>query len=95
MNEEETLLEAMTRVRPEVLNEQTLKLYNVIMKVIDERDKLRKKYETALEVILEYGEPPCEKDNFMDKNTDYCSMKCGADEETFKKCWDRYIEQRK
>lgn len=37
---EETLLEQMTRVRPEVLNEETLKLFNKIMEVIDERDKL-------------------------------------------------------
>ena len=40
MMNEETLLEQMTRVRPEVLNEEGLKLFNKIMEVIDERDKL-------------------------------------------------------
>ena len=40
---EETLLEQMTRVRPEVLNEETLKLFNKIMEVIDERDELQQK----------------------------------------------------
>lgn len=37
---EETLLEQMTRVRPEVLDENALKLFNKIMEVIDERDEL-------------------------------------------------------
>lgn len=40
MNEEESMLEELTKVRPEVLNEPTLKLFNEIMKVIDERDEL-------------------------------------------------------
>ena len=40
-NEEiEKLIEDMTKVRPEMLNEEALKLFNTIMKIIDERDKL-------------------------------------------------------
>ena len=42
-NEEiEKLIEDMTKVRPEMLNEEVLKLFNTIMKIIDERDTLIK-----------------------------------------------------
>ena len=53
---------------------------------------LEQKYDKTLEILANRW-PPCEKDGFMDKNTDYCSMNCGVDEEIFKKCWDKYIEQ--
>lgn len=36
----EKLIEDMTKVRPEMLNEDGLKLFNTIMKIIDERDTL-------------------------------------------------------
>ena len=40
-NEEiENLIEDMTKVRPEMLNEEALKLFNTITKIIDERDTL-------------------------------------------------------
>lgn len=40
-NEEiEKIIEDMTKVRPEMLNEEALKLFNTIMKIIDERDTL-------------------------------------------------------
>lgn len=40
-NEEiEKLIEDMTKVRSEMLNEDGLKLFNTIMKIIDERDTL-------------------------------------------------------
>lgn len=38
----ENLIEQMTKVRPEMLNEEALKLFNTIMAVLDERDKLIK-----------------------------------------------------
>lgn len=42
-NEEiEKLIEDMTKVRSEMLNEEALKLFNTIMKIIDERDTLIK-----------------------------------------------------
>ena len=42
-NEEiENLIEDMTKVRPEMLNEEALKLFNTIMKILDERDTLIK-----------------------------------------------------
>ena len=41
INEEiEKLIEDMTKVRPEMLNEEALKLFNTIMKLLDERDTL-------------------------------------------------------
>lgn len=41
INEEiENLIEDMTKVRPEMLNEEALKLFNTIMKILDERDTL-------------------------------------------------------
>ena len=36
------LIEDMTKVRPEMLNEEALKLFNTIMKILDERDTLIK-----------------------------------------------------
>ena len=36
----EKLIEDMTKVRPEMLNEEALKLFNTIMKILDERDTL-------------------------------------------------------
>lgn len=38
----EKLIEDMTKVRPEMLNEEGLKLFNTIMKILDERDTLIK-----------------------------------------------------
>lgn len=55
-------------------------------------EELIKKYDKALELLSEYN-MPCEIDDFMNKNVDYCSMNCSVDEEVFKKCWNRYIEQ--
>lgn len=38
----ENLIEELTKVRPEMLNEEALKLFNTIMAILDERDKLIK-----------------------------------------------------
>lgn len=57
-----------------------------------EKHVLEQKYDKALSILANFW-PPCAQDGFMDKNTDYCTLKCGVDEEIFKKCWDRYIEQ--
>ena len=37
----ENLIEELTKVRPEMLNEEALKLFNTIMAVLDERDELK------------------------------------------------------
>lgn len=65
----------------------------VYQELVDkEKHELEQKYDKVLEILANF-EPPCEQDGFMDQNTDYCSLNCGCDEEIFKKCWDKYIEQ--
>lgn len=36
----DNLIEELTKVRPEMLNEEALKLFNTIMAILDERDEL-------------------------------------------------------
>lgn len=67
-------------------------LFNEMTNWKEESNQLQKKYNTSLSMLVNHY-PPCEIDGFMDKNTDYCSINCGVDEEIFKKCWDRYITQ--
>ena len=38
----ENLIEKLTKVRPEMLNEESLKLFNTIMLALNDRDKLIK-----------------------------------------------------
>lgn len=91
MNKEESMLDELTKVRPEVLDENALKLFNEIMDLIDERDILREKYNKALDILLDF-DMPCEIDDFNTTDIEWCSKNCSNDEETFKKCWNRYIE---
>ena len=51
-------------------------------------------YEKAIEILIELYGVPCELDGFMDKEIEYCSRNCSANEEIFKKCWKKYIERR-
>lgn len=56
-NEEvERFLEDMTKVRPEMLNDEALKLFNTIMKVLDERDNLIKERDYYKARYLEFNE---------------------------------------
>ena len=41
----ESLIEELTKVRPSMLNDEALKLFNTIMAILDERDKLKKEIE--------------------------------------------------
>lgn len=41
----ENLIEELTKVRPSMLNDEALKLFNTIMAILDERDKLIKEKE--------------------------------------------------
>lgn len=50
------LLEAMTKVRPEMLNEEALKLFNTIMKIIDERDTLITERDYYKQRYLEFND---------------------------------------
>lgn len=54
-------------------------------------EKLQRELDCALGILSE--NPPCERDDFMDNHTDYCSLNCGVDEEIFKKCWLMYIDE--
>ena len=54
-------------------------------------EKLQRELDCALTILSE--NPPCERDDFMDNHTDYCSLNCGVDEEIFKKCWLMYIDE--
>lgn len=53
---------------------------------------MEREYEKAIEILIECN-LPCEMNDFMNRNVDYCSMNCGVDEEVFKKCWRKYIRQ--
>ena len=65
----------------------------VYQELVDkEKHELDQKYDKALEILSNFW-PPYEQEDFMNKNTDYCSMNCGVDEKIFKKCWNKYIEQ--
>ena len=52
----EKLIEDMTKVRPEMLNEEALKLFNTIMKIIDERDTLIKERDYYNARYLEFND---------------------------------------
>lgn len=47
----ENLIEELTKVRPEMLNEEALKLFNTIMAILDERDRLRETNIKQAEII--------------------------------------------
>lgn len=54
----EEILESLTTVRVDMLNEDTAKLFEVIMKVIDERDELNNRIEKAtdkLQLLVDIG----------------------------------------
>lgn len=56
-NEEvERFLEDMTKVRPEMLSTEALKLYNTIIRIVDERDNLIKERDYYKARYLEFNE---------------------------------------
>lgn len=77
-------------------NKEYYKNYNKInpytKKIKEENELLKKKLDKAIEMLIDYN-LPCDIDEFNIKNSDYCSRNCSVDEEVFKKCWLRYIEQ--
>lgn len=75
-----------------IQEEYISKLHLEAQKYFDNMMDAENKYNKALELLVE-NDLPCNKDNFMDKNIHYCSMNCSLDEEIFKNCWNRYIEQ--
>lgn len=93
MNEEELIetLKEFEEKRVEQLPENAKNLFYAIMKICDERDFLKEKYDKALEMLAEF-DLPCERDNFNIVNADYCMRNCSNDEEQLKRCCDKYIE---
>ena len=49
----EEVLEALTTTRVDMLDEEATRLFEVIMKVIDERDELNNRIEKAIEYLKE------------------------------------------
>lgn len=45
----ENLIEQLTKVRPELLNEEALKLFNTIMALLDDRDNLKERLKEQIE----------------------------------------------
>ena len=106
---EEEIFQYMTDVEGSMLGRSMYDaIFNTIHALITEKNQLKKDNETlqkhcraaeklqrqldcALGILSEI--PPCERDGFMDKHTDYCSLNCGVDEEVFKKCWLMYIDE--
>ena len=64
-----------------------------IESLLNENQELKKQLDCALEILAKMF-PPCERDGFMDKYSDYCQLNCGVDEEVFKKCWLMYIKDK-
>lgn len=58
-----------------------------------ENKQLKSKYNQALSILSDFN-LPCELEGFMDKNTDYCSLNCSMNDDVYKECWNRYIEQK-
>ncbi len=55
-----------------------------------EIERLNNKYNKALELLANFN-MPCEM--VQNKIPDeYCEENCDVDDETYKKCWDKYIE---
>lgn len=94
MTDEE--IRAFNEAEERIINSctKTIKLYKekYVNRLKNENKKLKKKLDKAIELLIEYN-MPCEINDFMNKNVDYCSSNCSVDEEVFKKCWLRYIEQ--
>ena len=80
------------RTIEEIRKNETL-LIEEIKGLIEENQELKKQLDCALKLLAEMF-PPCERDGFMDKHSDYCQLNCGVDEEVFKKCWLMYIEDK-
>lgn len=78
-----TLLKGTTHCYDEVEHKQ----------LMEENKELKKQLDYALKLLAEMF-PPCERDGFMDKYSDYCQLNCGVDEEVFKKCWLMYIKDK-
>lgn len=58
--------------------------------VIKEITRLNNKYNKALELLADFN-MPCEYDEGKIPES-YCEEKCEANDDIYKKCWNKYIE---
>lgn len=72
---------------------QTKSLFEEKEQLQQENEQLKSKYNQALNILSDFN-LPCELEGFMDKNTDYCSLNCSMNDDVYKECWNRYIEQK-
>lgn len=76
------------------MNEEQMKyVANLISQDLEkdkEIERLNNKYNKALELLADYN-LPCEYDEGKIPDN-YCEENCDVDDETYKKCWNRYIE---
>ena len=74
--------------------EDLQKRYDCLMeahKISDEdNERLNNKYNKALELLTDFN-MPCECCDCKISD-EYCEENCGVDDESYKKCWDKYIE---
>lgn len=94
MNLEE-FINKIKEIKINIPDEHFFLEYNTeIYKIIEENQMLIKKYNKALQLLIDYN-LPCEIDGFnaKEENIDYCFQNCSVDESVYLKCWDRFIEQ--
>ena len=88
---QESLIQGLRECQLKDIEHPFITKEEYIDKTLDYITNLQQKYEKALELLSNYN-MPCEIDNFMDDNSDYCSINCSNDGEVFKHCWNRFIE---
>lgn len=87
MSEEEKIIQELTEVRPEMLNEKALKLFNFMMKKLDELEEKDKQ----IDLMTEWTENRC---FYADSEDNYCEIendRCNKDT-SCKKCIKQYFE---
>ena len=88
-NKNQRLQQKNEELKKELSNDHQIKM----KRLQQENRELKQQLDCSLGFLSENC-PPCEKDGFMDKHSDYCERNCGVDEEIFKKCWLMYIKDK-
>ena len=79
------VLDELNEVRPEVLNDEAKRLFEAIMSIADEKDKI---IDLMLEYISNITDCPFENEGkYLD-----CERMC--DVRTDKECWKQYFENK-
>lgn len=94
--EAQKVLDELNTVRIEVLNDEAKRLFEAIMKIADERDKLQKIVEQKNKIIDSMAEEISKNTTnicpFADYNYDLdCENKCN---DNYKECWKQYFENK-